>query len=81
MSVKLLASSALIVQSRILLVVYQLFRNCPIIRKLKSAVYKRAATGVTSKNYELNSAYEKADRLLEPTAYRHSAVSMIKMRS
>jgi hypothetical protein len=68
MNVKLLASSALIVQSGILLVVYQLFRNYPIISQLKSAVHKRAASGGTSKNCELNSAFEKADRLLEPRA-------------
>ncbi len=40
-----------------------------------SAVHKRTATGGTSQEimtYELNTAFEKDDRLLEPRAYRQS---------
>jgi hypothetical protein len=67
-NVRLLVASALIVQSGVLFVSYQ----------PKSAVQKvnrhwRHLKG----NYELNSAFEKADRLLEPRAYWH-AVSMTK---
>jgi hypothetical protein len=49
MNVKLLAASALIVQSGVFLVFYQLFSNCPLLSQPKSAVHKRAATGGTSK--------------------------------
>ena len=49
MNVKLLAASALIVYSGVLLVFYQLFCNCPMSSQPKSAVHKRAATGGTSK--------------------------------
>jgi hypothetical protein len=49
MNVKLLADSALIVQSGVLVVFYQFFCNCPILSQPKSAVDKQVATGGTSK--------------------------------
>jgi hypothetical protein len=49
MDVMLLAASALIVQSGVLLAFYQLFCNCPMLSHPKSVVHKWAATGGTSK--------------------------------
>jgi hypothetical protein len=49
MIVKLLATSALIVQSGVLVVFYLLFCNCLMLSQPKSALNKRAATGGTSK--------------------------------
>ncbi len=49
MNVKLLAASAFIVQSGVFLAFYHLFCDCLMLSQPKSAVYKRAATGGTSK--------------------------------
>ncbi len=68
---KLFAASALLVQSGALLVIYQLFWNCPILSQPKSAVHQHAAKLFQQhwrhlkRNDGLNSAFEKADRLLE----------------
>ncbi len=71
MNVKLLAASALMVQCGVLLVCYQLFRNCPVLSQSKSAVHIAQAGRHwrhLKGNYELNSAFEKDDRLFEPRA-------------
>jgi hypothetical protein len=71
MFVKLLAASALLVQSGALLVFYQLFCNFPMLSQPQSALHQHAAKLFQQHwrhlkgNYDLNSASEKADRLLE----------------
>ena len=71
MNVKLLSASAFLVQSGALLVFYQLFCNCPILSQPKSAVHQHAAKLFQQHwrhlkgNYDLNSAFEKTNRLLE----------------
>jgi hypothetical protein len=61
MNIKLLAASALLVQSGALLVIYQLFCNCPMFSQPKSAVYQQAAKIFQQHwrhlkgNYDLNS--------------------------
>jgi hypothetical protein len=66
MNVRLLAASAL--QSCALLVIYPLFCNCPMLSQPKTAVHQHAAKLFQQhwrhlkRNYDLNSAFEKADR-------------------
>jgi len=68
MNVKLLAASALLVQSGAVLVIYQLFCNCPMSSQPKYAVHQHAAKLFQQLwrhlkgNYDLNSALEKGDR-------------------
>jgi hypothetical protein len=71
MNIKLLAASALLVQSGALLVIYQLFCNCPMLSQPKSPVHQHVAQLFQQHwrhlkgNYDLNSAFEKTDGLLE----------------
>ncbi len=64
---KLIAASALLVQSGALLVIDQLFWNCPILSQPKSAVHQHAAKLFQQRwrhlkgNDGLISAFEKAD--------------------
>ncbi len=63
MNVKLLAASALIVQSVVLMVLPTFFRLSNV-----KPTQVCSAQGHLKGNYELNSAFEMADRLLEPRA-------------
>jgi hypothetical protein len=74
MNVKLLVASDLLVQRGALLVFNQLLCNCLMLLKptqLKFAEHQQAAKLFQQHwrhlkgNYDLNSAFEKADRLLE----------------
>jgi hypothetical protein len=70
MNEEMLAASALFVQSGALLVshkkkFYQLFCNCPMLSQPKSAVHQQDAMLFQQHWWHLNSAFEKADRLLE----------------
>jgi hypothetical protein len=75
MNEKLLAASVLFVQSGALLVSHNGFINffaiCPMLSQPKSAVQQQTATLFQQhwrhlkENYDLNSAFENVDRLLE----------------
>jgi hypothetical protein len=72
MNIKLfVASPYYVVQSGGLFVFYPLFCNCPMLSQPKSAVHQQAAKLFQQHwrhlkgNYDLNSACEKADGLLE----------------
>ncbi len=71
MNVKLLAATALLVQVTALLVFDQLVCYCPKLSQPKSTVHHQDAKlfqqhwWYLKGNYDLNSAFEKADKLLE----------------
>jgi hypothetical protein len=73
MNEELLVTCALLVQNGALLVSHkfcQLYCNCAILSQPKSAVHQQAAKLFQhwhhlKGNYDLNSAFEKADRFLE----------------
>jgi hypothetical protein len=71
MNVKVLAASAFLVKVAPYWNFYQLFCNCPMLSQPKSAVHQQATKLFQQHrrhlkgNYDLHSAFEKADRLLE----------------
>jgi hypothetical protein len=71
MNEELFAVSVVSVQSEALLVSHNGFGNCPMLSQPKSAVHQQAAKLFQQHwrhlkgNYDLNSAFENADRLLK----------------
>jgi hypothetical protein len=67
-NVKLLVASALIVQSGVFFVSYQLICNLSNVQPTQVCSAQKVIRHWRhlKGNYELNSAFEKADRLLEP---------------
>jgi hypothetical protein len=85
MNEELLAASALLVQSGALLVSHIGLINFSAIVQPKSEVHQQSAKLFQQhwrhpkENYDLNSAFEKADRLLEETRTGGQSVSLPKL--
>jgi hypothetical protein len=71
MNEELLVASVVFLQSEALLVSHNIFCKCPMLSQPKSAVHQQAAKLFQQhwrhlkRNYDLNSAFENAYRLLE----------------